>query len=207
MGRFVALLVVASTAMAAPASADVFKLYAEGQGGGMYGHGLAGDQQDDAFFAKSRGAGYGALVGGQFLIFDGHIKHNQYIKSGELTTWTQFNAGVNFTVDTGSAADKKVHKGGYLEMGLFAGFGLGTGAQVDPPLDNSEITDKGFMLEGRFGAGKHLSKIFDIGVSVPMSWGYFFKSGNGAAANDESTQYQSMQINVLLVLRANIRFI
>ena len=60
------------------------------------------------------------------------------------------------------------------------------------------------MLEGQVGFGKHLSKIFDIGIVVPMSWGYFFKSG---AANDTSNQYQGIQIDGLLVLRANIRFI
>jgi hypothetical protein len=60
------------------------------------------------------------------------------------------------------------------------------------------------MLEGQIGGGMHLSKIFDLGVVVPISWGYFFKSG---AANDASNQYQSIQIDALLVLRANIRFI
>lgn len=170
----------------------------------MYGDGLSGDQKDDAFFKKSKGLGYGALVGAQFLIFDANIKHTQYRHSGDLTTWTQFDAGLAFNVDTGSEADKKEFKSSYIEFGAYVGFGVGTGAQVDPPLDNSEVTDKGFMLEGRFGVGKHLNKVFDLGLEVPASWGYFFKNG---AANDTSNQYQSYQINAMLVLRANIRFI
>ena len=198
------LLVAAAVALApAAASAGVFKLYGEVQGGGMYGKGLSGDQKDDAFFKKSRGGAYGALVGARFLFLDAQIKHTQYF-SGDLTTWTQFNAGLAFGVDTGSDADKKAHKGGYIELGAYVGFGLGTGAQVDPPLDNSEITDKAFMVEGTLGIGKHLSNVFDIGVEVPVSWGYMFKNG---AANDMSNQYQSLQVDALLVLRANIRFI
>ena len=62
-----------------------------------------------------------------------------------------------------------------------------------------------FMLQGNVGFGKHLSSVFDIGVSVPVSWGYFFKSGGGA--NNTDNQYQGIQAEALLVLRANIRLI
>jgi hypothetical protein len=204
MARLSTLFPVALMLVPTAASADVFKLYGEARLGGMYGSGLSGDQKDAAFFQTARGFGYGGLVGGQFLILDVHIKHTQYRHDGALSTWTQFNGGLNFTLDLGSEEDKKAHKGGYFEMGVWAGFGLATGAQVDPPLDNSEVSDKGFMLEGRLGFGKHLSKVFDLGVSIPASWGYIFKSG---AANDTSNQYQSVQADVMLVLRANIRFI
>lgn len=204
MARLSPLFIAALLLAPAAASAEVFKLYGEARGGGMYGQGIAGDQQEESFFQGARGLGYGALVGGQFLILDGHIKHTQYRHDGALSTWTQFNGGLNFTLDMGSEEDKKAHKGGYLELGAFVGFGVGTGAQVDPPLDASEVTDKGFFLEGRLGFGKHLNKIFDIGISVPVSWGYIFKSG---AANDMGNQYQSIQADVLLVLRANLRFI
>lgn len=199
------LLVVAALAFApAAASADVFRLYGEARVGGMFGDGLAGDQQDAAFFKRSRGLGYGGVIGGRFLVFDGNLKHTQYRHSGALTTWTQLNAGVAFAADTGDEKAKKAHTSGYVEFGAWLGFGVGTGAQVDPPLDASQVTDKGFFLEAQFGFGKHLSKIFDVGLAVPMSWGYFFKSG---AANDTSNQYQSFQIDVMLVLRANLRFI
>jgi hypothetical protein len=63
------------------------------------------------------------------------------------------------------------------------------------------------MVEGRVGAGKHLGSVFDFGVTVPVSWGYFFKNGNGAVANDVSTHYRSVQAEALLVLRANIRLL
>lgn len=206
MGRFQSVLVLAAMVVPATASAEVFKLYGEAQGGGLYGKGIAGDHKADSAFAGGRGA-YGALVGGQFLIFDVHIHHRQYINGDGLTTWTQFTGGFNFGFDTGSPQEKKENKGGYVALGVGLAFGVGTGQQVDPPLDNSQVTDKGFLLEGKFGFGKHLNKVFDIGLSVPVSFGYLFKSGNGATANDTSNQYQTVQGEVLLVLRANIRFI
>lgn len=203
MARLASLLVVA--ALATPASADTFKLFGEAHGGGMYGQGTAGAQKDSAFFAKARGGAYGALVGAEFLMFDGLIEHTQFVNGDGLRTWTQFGVGLHFTSDTGSPEDRKAGKGGYFEMGGYLWFGLGTGAQVMPPLDNAQITDKAFLGEARFGFGKHLSKIFDLGVVVPVSYGYFFKSGNGAAVNDLDTHYRAVQAEALLTLRANLR--
>jgi hypothetical protein len=203
MVRFATLGVL--LALAAPASADTFKLFGEAHGGGMWGTGVAGDQKDSAFFGKAKGGAYGALIGAELLFFDALIEHTQYINGDGLKTWTQFGAGVHFTSDQGDAQDKKAGKGGYIEFGGYLWFGLGTGAQVMPPLDNAQITDKGFLGEARLGFGEHLNRVFDLGVVVPVSYGYFFKSGNGAAANDLSTNYRGIEAQGLVVLRANIR--
>jgi hypothetical protein len=205
MRRFALFVVLAVASAPTLASAEVFKLYADVGGGGAYGKGIAGMYKDDAFFANAKGGAASFVVGGRFLIIDANVRHSQLINGGEIETWTQFNAGLNFGMDSGTEEEKKQFKGAYFEMGAGVAFGLGTGAQVMPPLDNSEVTDKGFMLEGRLGFGKHLGKIFDIGVSVPVSWGYFFKTGGGA--NEMDNQYQAVQVLGLLVLRANIRFI
>jgi hypothetical protein len=202
MLRLASLLVVA---LATPAAADTFKLYGEVHGGGAYGKGTSGDQKDSAFFQNARGGAYGALIGAEFLFLDGMIEHTQFVNGDGLTTWTQFGIGLHFTTDLGTAEEKKAHQGGYFEVGANLWFGLGTGAQVMPPLDNAQITDKAFLGEARFGFGKHLSSVFDLGVVVPVSYGYFFKSGNGAAVNDLSTHYQGAQAQALLTLRANIR--
>ncbi len=210
MGRIHRLVLAAAMAAAAApatASADVFKLYGEAQGGGMYGKGISGEQKGDSFFGRGKGGAYGVQVGAQILVFDGHISHRQYVNGDGLKTWTQFGVGLHFGIDSGTEQEKKVGKGGYASVGAGAAFGIGTGAQVMPPLDNSELTDKGFLLEGRFDFGKHLNKVFDIGIAVPASYGYFFKSGNGATANNLETHYQSIQVEALLVLRANIRFL
>ncbi|HMG55284.1 MAG TPA: hypothetical protein VK601_17425 [Kofleriaceae bacterium] len=195
--------------MAAPASADVLKLFVEGNGGGAAGKGTSGEQRikDSAFFAQSPHLVYGAAVGVEFLFLDAEIQHHQFTDGSRLTTWTQFGAGVHGTIDTGDAKQQKAHDSGYVELGIGGWFGVGTGQQVMPPLDNAQITDKAFLIEGRIGAGKHLNSVFDIGVIVPVSWGYFFKNGNGAAANDTSTHYQAVQGEALVVLRANIRLL
>jgi hypothetical protein len=204
-----ALSFAAVLTVAGPASADVLKLFAEANGGGMAGKATGGEQvvKDSAFFAKAPHLAYGALVGAEFLFLDGWIQHHQFTDGNRITTWTQFGVGVHGTIDTGDPKQQKAHEGGYLELGVGGWFGVGTGQQVMPPLDNAQITDKAFLIEGRVGAGTHLSSVLDLGVTVPVSYGYFFKNGNGAAANNTSTHYQSIQGEALVVLRVNIRLL
>jgi hypothetical protein len=206
MGRVIASLVFVA-ALATPAAADVFKLYAEAHGGGMVGRGTSGDQKDAAFFAKSPHGAYGALIGAEVLFFDGWIQHHQYTNGSRLTTWTQFGMGVHTVVDMGDQKEREAHTGSFLEFGAGAFFGIGTGQQVNPPLDNSQLTDKAFTMEGRLGFGTHLNKIFDLALAVPVSYGYFFKTGNGATANNLSTHYRSVQAEGLIVLRANVHLL
>jgi hypothetical protein len=207
------LLVAAALSLPVAAQADVLKLYAEAHGGAVGGKGTSGDVTtsavDAAFFAKAPHGMYGAQIGAQFLFLNAEIQHHQFIDGDRLTTWTQFGAGLRFELPLGasSPADKKAGKGTYAELGVGVHFGLGTGQQVTPPLSNDEISDKAFLVQGRLGVGKHLNKVFDLGVAVPLSWGYFFKSGNGATATDLSTHYQAVQAELMVVLRANVRLL
>src|SRR5215467_5356038 len=102
----------------------------------------------------------------------------------------------------GSDAEKSAGRGTYLDFGAGLWFGVGTGRQVMPPLDNAQITDKAFLLEGRLGYGWHLNSSWDFGVVVPVSYGYFFK--NTGAANDVGTHYQGVQGEILAALRLTI---
>jgi len=207
MGLRTALVVAAlSLSLATPASADVFKLVAELHGGGMYGKGTAGDLKDSAFFSQAKGGAYGALVGAELVFADAWVEHHQYITSDGIKTWTQIGLGVHFTTDLGSAADIKAHTSPYLEMGAGLWYGIATGAQVMPPLDKAQVTDQGFIFEGRIGVGKHLSNIFDFGLVVPVSYGYFFRD-NAGAANNLSTNYRGIAVEGLLALRANIKLL
>lgn len=192
----------------------MFKLYAEAHGGGMYGKGTGGDlvdnnasMYDEAFFENAGPALYGVAVGARFLVLAVEIQHHQFVGGGDLSTWTQFGAGLQFELGVGSesVADKKDGKGAYVQLGTMLFFGVGTGQQVMPPLSNDELTDKGFLLQGSVGFGKHLNKALDIGVSIPVSYGYFFKSGGAAVANDVSTHYQSAQVEALLVIRGSFK--
>jgi len=191
----------------APASAEILTVFAEAHGGGAVGTATSGEQviQDSAFFANVPHGAYGARIGAQLLFFEGAIQHHQFTDGSRIATWTQFELGLHGTVDLGDFKQQKAHEGGYVEFGLAGAFGVGTGQQVMPPLDNAQITDKAFLVAGRLGVGMHLGSVFDLGFVVPLSWGYFFKNGNGAAVNDVSTHYRGLQGEGLLVLRANIR--
>jgi hypothetical protein len=208
--RRLALVAAALVLAPAAARADVISLRAEAHGGGMFGRGLKGDQQDDAFFQASPNGVYGALLGLELFFVDVWIQHHQYTDGDRLTTWTQFSTGLDLQIPIGDpgepdASGKRSRPKTYVELGLFGGFGVGTGQQVDPPLDNSELTDKGVLLEVDFAIGKRVNKIMDVGVRVPVSVGYYFKSGNGATANDLSTHYVSVHAEALLYLRFNIK--
>jgi hypothetical protein len=196
--------------LSARAEADVFKLFGEIHGGAVGGKGLSGDPvdagpEDEAFFANVPHGAYGLRVGARFLIIDAAIQHHQFTNGSRISTWTQFAAGIGVQADLGDEQTKKAKKGNYVDIGVNFAFGLGTGQQVDPPLSNDEISDKGFLIEGRVGFGKHLGKLFDVGVAVPVSWGYFFKTDFDDAANDLSTHYRGLQIAGLAYLRMNLK--
>lgn len=195
--------------LASRADAGVLKLMGELHGGAVGGKGLSGDpvDQDKDFFSNVPHGAYGARVAARLLIFDAAIEHHQFTNGSRLSTWTQFAAGIGIEADVGDAKARKDKTGGYLDAGINLAFGVGTGQQVDPPLSNDQITDKGFLVEGRFGFGKHINKVLDFGLVVPASWGYFFKNGFDTGANDVSTHYRSFQIAGLGYLRVNLRLL
>ncbi|MEZ4404816.1 MAG: hypothetical protein R3B06_32810 [Kofleriaceae bacterium] len=200
------LLVVAACLVAGPAHADLLSLRLEAHGGGAGGVGVAGDQKDNAFQAGARGGAYGALVGVEVLFIDVWVQHHQFNDGALVGTWTQFMTGMDVDVDLGApTGGKKGRPKGYFEAGLGLGFGVGTGQQVVLPLDNGEVTDKGFLLEAKLGAGLNLGPLFSIGVVVPVSGGYFFKSGPGIVANDQGTHYQAVDAAVLVNFRAKLK--
>jgi hypothetical protein len=185
-------------AAATPASADIlFGVFAEGHVGGESGKATGGDQvvKDSAFFAKAPGFLYGFQVGANLLFINAWIQHDQFTDGDRIATWTQFGTGVRQQVG---------FAGLFAEFGAGAWYGFGTGQQVTGPYDGGQVTDKAILLEGRVGAGKHINRFLDIGLAVPVSWGYFFKSGNGASVTDLSTHYQSVQSELLLFVRGHV---
>lgn len=183
-----------------PAAADVVRLSAQVEGGGMAGLGLAGDQRAKGFFVAAPHGTYGVQVGAKFLVFDGWVRHHQYTDGTRLATWTQLGVGLDTIIDLGDPARGQRT---YVQLAMGLWFGLGTGQQVDLPLDNAQLSDKAFLGEGSIGLGTHLARHLDLGVTVPVSYGYFFKTGNGATANNLSTHYQGAQAEALLYLRTS----
>ena len=210
LGLAVAILVLGTGV----ARADILSLRVEGHLGGAGGSGLGGDEQasEEAFFEGATGATWGFLVGLEALFVDAWVEHHQYADQEDfLGTWTQFMVGLDLDFERfkpgPTGADGKPEgqgkKSGYFELGFGFGFGVGTGQQVEPPLDASEVTDRGFLVEGKLGAGMYVANgLLGIGVSVPVQAGYFFKSG---FANDESNQYWGAQGALLLVVRGKIK--
>ena len=198
--------VLAIVTQATPASADVLKLFLEADGGGVVGQGETGNQvvKDSAFFAKAPHLAYGGLLGVELMFLDVMVQHHQFTDGNRIATWTQFGLAAHLQFDFGTPEQQKAHEGGFFEVSGGGWVGLGTGQQVSPPLDNAQISDKAVLVEGRAGVGTHLSSVFDLGIQVPVSWGYFFKNGNGAAVNNASTRYQAVQAEGLVFVRANI---
>ncbi len=194
------------------AHADVLALNASGFVGGASGMGTGGAQKDDAFHEGAEGLAYGGSVGVEFLLLDGWIDHTQYRNSDGLAgTWTQFMLGVDADIGlgepeiegtlgqgNGGKPKRKPYTPGFIDLGIGFGFGVGTGQQIDPPLDYTEVTDRGFLLQAHAQVGYRLNRVFSLGVKVPVQWGYMFKKG---VANDENNHYQSAQGAVLLNLQ------
>lgn len=202
---------VGAVALPALAHADVLTLHGSVLGGGGGGVGIGGDRSGDAFHEGATGGIYGASVGLEFLFFDASLEHHQHRGGdGLLGTWSQIMFGLDIEFDIGEMKGGSVDAGGkktggyssaFGELGMGLGFGVGTGQQVQPPLDNAQITDKGFVAQAHFAIGYRMTRALSLGLMVPVQAGYMFKTGTGAVVNDLGTHYQSVQAAGLLELR------
>jgi hypothetical protein len=205
-----ALVVLGLLAGSRPADAKLLEVYVQAQGGGMTGKGFAGAQEEFDFFKGAAGLAYGGRLGVEFLWVDVWVEHNQFYNGGLTGTWTQFMAGGDwdFGLDTPSPVGEPVkgkeqekrHRT-FGEIGIALGFGVGTGQQVELPLDNGEVSDKGFQAQLKFGVEHRLGKILSLGLTVPVTYGYMFKNG---IANDEANHYQSVRVEGLLYVQFHI---
>jgi hypothetical protein len=170
-------------ALAGPAAADVLSMRAEAHGG---------------------------LVGVEFLFVDVWVQHHQYNDGAFIGTWTQFMTGLDVNLDVGGGEPVPGKKGevtkpkGFVELGLGVGFGVGTDRQVDPPLDNSEVNDKGFLAEAHISGGAYLGSALSLGVTLPVTAGYYFMSDQGTA-NNLGTHYQAVEAALLVNLRLKLK--
>lgn len=189
------LALMAILAAAAPARADVLALFAQVNIGGSSGTGLGGDQKDNDFFQRTKGMTYGALVGAKILFLRVWIEHQQYTNFSEFRgTWTQFMLGGGVDIPLSDAPVA----GGVIpfDLGLTfgAGFGLGTGQQVEPPLSNSQISDKGVVGEVALALRYRLNSVFAVGAALPVTVAQIWK--NDAPIN-QATSYSSISFKGL----------
>jgi hypothetical protein len=199
-------LAAAATALVAPqvARAGVLDVYAQAEGGYANGLGVGGTKMDDDFFSGAAGGLYGAKVGVEVLFTDVWVEHWQLTDfKGVNGTWTQLMVGADIDFPVGDVPEGQKPKT-FAEIGLGVGYGLGTGRQVDPPLDNAQLTDKGFIAELSLGVDYRFNTVTSVGLAVPVTYGYLFKTGDGAAANDEENQYQQLAVSPMVYFRVNL---
>ena len=192
--------------------ADLASVHADLRAGGAGGAGMFGEREGEAFHAGRGPLAYGIVVGAELFFLDAWIGHDQFVESGSVNgTWTQFMLGADIQLDFGSRkstslSDSGKKVGGYnsmfVELGAGLGYGVGTGRQVDPPLDNSEVTDKGFLVESHLLIGYRITTFLALGFDVPMQFGYFTKAG---AANDTDNHYSSFGAQGLVTLRGSFK--
>ncbi len=188
---------------AAPAQAHVIELFGQLRFGGATGKGVAGDQEDQDFFARSAGPTYGGILGIEVLGVQAWVEHDQFTDFKSVDgTWTAFMLGTDITIGLDDDGPKNPAKL-FANLGIGVGFGLGTGKQIEPPLDNAQISDKGFLIQGKAGIEYHFSDAVALGVQVPVTWGYMFK--NNVPANESGNSYQSTSVMGLAYLPVQVR--
>jgi hypothetical protein len=185
------LILLASTS----ARADVFAIFAQANVGFSAGSSLGGDQRDSNFFERTKGFAYGAVVGAQILILRVWIDHQQYTNFSDFKgTWTQFMIGSQFGLPLEVIP---------FDFGvrLGAGFGLGTGQQIVPPLDNGEITDKAIVGEITPSLKYKFNSVVGIGFELPIEFALVFKSD---APVTQSDKYTSFSLKGLVFLEVSL---
>ena len=210
--------VLAAALSSTPAFADLMSGTVRVHGGAASGRGISGDLKDQSFAEGAEGGTYGVRAGVEVFFLNLWLGHDQYVTSdGLVGTWTTLPMiGFDTQFDVGSPGaaeqndDGKMVAGAtdwFIHFSFGAGFGLGTGQQVDPPLDNSEITDKGVMFEGEVGLAKKLGTSLSIGLAVPVQYRVMFKNGADAVANNPEDRYHSVAASALLNLRFKLNLL
>jgi hypothetical protein len=198
----IALALAALVAAPAAAHASFVELHAALRAGTSTGSGLGGAQKDNDFFAGAKGAAFGAKVGVQLLFLDLSVSHDQFTNFSEVRgTWTQLTLGPRFVfpLNEGPAG---VLPTLYADLGAAVGYGIGTGQQIEPPLDDAEVSDKGVVFELHIGIEYRFAKVLGIGVTAPLAWGYLVK--NDIPITDTDGHYHSFHAMLLGTLSLHI---
>lgn len=219
MRTCLSLAVLALAMSSAPlAHADIIGGSVRVHGGGASGKGIKGDLKDESFAEGVQGGTYGVRVGVEVFFLNLWLGHDQYVGSdGLVGTWTTLPMiGFDTQFDVGSPGPATQNSAGkmvrgapnwFFHVGFGAGFGVGTGQQIDPPLDNAEVTDKGFMFEGEVGLARKLGAGLSLGLAVPVQYRVMFKNGADAVANNPEDRYHSLAGSVLLNFKYKLKLL
>ena len=182
------------TLAAAPAEARLIDLYAGPRAGGMIGWGSRTATPD--FFEKARGAALGAEVGVKVLILNLSVTFLQMLDgNGRSGTLSQALLGFELDIPIGNPRSPEERRKLLLRPGAGAGVGFGTPGPVRPPLSNDQISDKGFITQGKLALEYNPNVL--LGVGVEGAFGYHYFVGAQAVANDVSTHSAGYQMTLL----------
>jgi hypothetical protein len=168
------LVVLFGMVLAAPrAQARLLDLHAGGHVGGLTGWGTTDNTPD--FFDRRKGGGAGVDVGVKLLVLDLSLSFTQLFGGGTLS---QALLAVTFDIPVGSLVFQDgVEKGksrNVIRPILSAGAAIGTPEPVNPPLDNSQISDKGFVSYFGVGYEFFINEFMGVGAQVDYGYHYFF---------------------------------
>jgi hypothetical protein len=179
---------------ARPASARLIDLRAGALGGGLTGWGETSNTPD--FFKRRQGPGLGVELGVKLLVFDVSANFVQLFDSnGTAGTLTQFLAGINVDIPVGiDKFQEGVERGksrNIIRPIANLGFALGTPERVHPPLDDAQISAKGFVSYVGLGYEHFLNEFFGVGAQANFGYHYFIDGGMSEAMATPGLQTHS----------------
>jgi hypothetical protein len=162
------------------AQARLIDLHAGVLAGGIGGFGSDSNTPD--FFAKTRGAAFGAAVGAKLLVFDLTISFLQVADTSGLTgTLAQALLGFEIDVPVGPDRYENGKRKAILRPGIAGGVGFGTPGPVQTPYNSAQISDKGFLGQAKLAFEYNVHPLLGFGVEGDAGYHYFL---GGAAVND-----------------------
>jgi hypothetical protein len=185
--------VLAAVVLGAPAAeARFIDLHAQANGGGIAGWGSSSTPD---FFDHTRGAALGAEVGLKLLIFDLSAGFTQVFDgSGTSGTLSQVVFAVDIDVPVGDAKLPNGQSVNIIHPSLGTGFAFGTNGPVNPPLDASQISDKGIVVPLKVGYEYFLNPFMSVGAEGMFGYHYFFI---GSSLNEHSSGFHFAGYGVL----------
>jgi hypothetical protein len=158
-----------------PAEARLVDLRAGGRFGGMTGWGTSGAPD---FFDTARSGGGGFELGAKLLIVDLSVNFTQLFNGNSLT---QMLLGFTFDIPVGNLYFQdglaKGKSRNIIRPIVNGGFAVGTPAAISLPLDDAQISQKGFI--SNFGANYEffVNPFMGVGAQVDYGWHYFVGGG------------------------------
>jgi hypothetical protein len=183
---------------ARPAQARLIDLYAGATAGGMAGWGTTRNTPD--FFDTTRGGGVGFNLGLKLLVFDFSTNFFQtFNSSGAAGTLVQFLLGTEFDIPLGQAKLPDGQSQNVLEPEIAGGFGFGTPGPVNPPLNDSQVSAKGVVVNATIGYEYYFNPFIAVGAKGTFGYHYFLGGDvvNSSSAQDHSSGYHVAGLGTL----------